>query len=153
MDNQLEEFKKAYEHLQDVRKGFTLFKDNWYAWNYWAQHRAQFSFSDWMDENKLNFDKVSGSKQNYPGVQILRTREEGYRYYSAWVGGQQAMSDAEEEFDELFETLWQSQDSQSNPTFSSGQLGKAIGRSGEELRKFASKKSWYTPRKRKGNQK
>lgn len=154
MDKLLADFAEAYDELQRVREGFTLHKERWYAWNYWAQHaQKQFSFSRWMAENDLEFEDVAGSKTNYPNVDIVRNREEGYRYYSAWRGARKAIEDAETIFDQLFETVCLKRDPQGQLVYTNDELGAAIGRDGEALRKLAAKRSWYQPRGRKGKHK
>lgn len=143
MDNKLVDFALAYTELHEARNGFTPFKEQWYTWNYWAQHtQKEFSFGRWMAEHNLEFEDVSGSKTNYPNVNIIRSKEEGYRYYSAWRGAQKAVEDAEQKFDLLFKEAFSE--------YSKKELGATIGKSAEELRKFAAKKSWYQPRKTKG---
>lgn len=149
MDEQLIDFALVFTEMHYVREGFTSYKQNWYAWNYWAQHQQkEFSFSRWMAENNVEFEDVSGSKTNYPKVKILRNKEEGYRYYSAWRGAQKAKTDAEKKFDEIFENLWEATTPSGKPKYSNEQLGVAIGKTGEELRRYATKRVWYLPRTR-----
>ena len=140
MNTELAQFSLAYTELHYVREGFTLHKERWYAWNYWAQHHGDFSLISWLVENNLEFSDIQ-AKTNYPNADIIRNREEGYKYYSAWRGAKKAVEDAEKRFDVLFEELY--------TKYSNEELGKQIGKSGEQLRKFASKKSWYKPRKKK----
>lgn len=147
MDSKLVAFALAHTELQYVREGFTLYKERWYSWNYWAQHaQKEFSFSRWMAENNLEFEDVAGTKTNYPNIDIVRNREEGYKYYSAWRGAQKAVEDSEKKFDTIFEEIF--------TKYSNEELGKQISKTGEQLQKFAAKKSWYKPRsKRKGTNK
>ncbi len=56
------------------------------------------------------------------------------------VGYKVRNEDAEKRFDVLFEELY--------TKYSNEELGKQIGKTAEQLRKFASKKSWYKPRKK-----
>ena len=140
MNTELAQFSLAYTELHYVREGFTLYKERWYAWNYWAQHHGNFSLITWLIENKLDFKDIQ-AKTNYPNADIIRNREEGYKYYSAWRGAKKAVEDAEKRFDVLFEELY--------TKYSNEELGKQIGKTAEQLRKFASKKSWYKPRKKK----
>ena len=140
MNTELAQFSLAYTELHYVREGFTLYKERWYAWNYWAQHHGNFSLITWLIENKLDFKDIQ-AKTNYPNADIIRNREEGYKYYSAWRGAKKAVEDAEKRFDLLFEELY--------TKYSNEELGKQIGKTAEQLRKFASKKSWYKPRKKK----
>jgi hypothetical protein len=152
MDKLLADFAEAYDDLQRVREGFTLHKERWYAWNYWAQHHGKFSLKEWMNENDLEFSDIQ-AKTNYPEADIVRNREEGYRYYSAWRGAQQAKTDAETTFDRLFEMLWLKRDTQGQLVYSNEELGSVIGKDGDGVRKFAAKRSWYQPRGRKGKHK
>lgn len=140
MNTELAQFSLAYTELHYVREGFTLHKERWYAWNYWAQHHGDFSLISWLVENNLEFSDIQ-AKTNYPNADIIRNREEGYKYYSAWRGAKKAVEDAEKRFDVLFEELY--------TKYSNEELGKQIGKTAEQLRKFASKKSWYKPRKKK----
>lgn len=153
MDEQLSDFALAYKAMCEVREGFTIHKERWYAWNYWAQHHAKFSLKEWLNENNLEFEDIQ-AKTNYPEADILRDREEGYRYYSAWRGAQQAKIDTETKFDKLFEELWEAGTLSGFPKYSNEELGKAIGKTGEELRRYATKRAWYLPRaRRKGTTK
>ncbi len=145
MNTELAQFSLAYTELHYVREGFTLIKERWYAWNYWAQHHGDFSLISWLVENNLEFSDIQ-AKTNYPNADIIRNREEGYKYYSAWRGAKKAVEDAEKRFDVLFEELY--------TKYSNEELGKQISKTAEQLRKFAAKKSWYKPRsKRKGTNK
>lgn len=151
MNNTLEDFKRSYYDVLKARQQFTPIKEQWYSWNYWAQHNQKdFSFGRWMLENNLDFDEVAGSKTHYPEANVIYDREEGYRYYSAWRGGQKAVDDAEETFDLIFKELWEEKTLSNQYVYDNETLGKAIGKSAEELRKFAAKRSWYFPRKTKG---
>lgn len=151
MDNPLTYLGRLHDSLQGTRNGFTIVKQRWYTWNYWAQHHSLFSFDNWMDENGLKFRDIK-AKANYPDADVVYNREEGYRYYSAWRGAQAALDAAEEEFDEQFRRLWEERLPDGQPVYSNEELGKAIGKDGEALRKFAAKRSWYYPRKTKGTQ-
>lgn len=151
MGNELTDFARAHAELQTVRLGFTLIKERWYSWNYWAQHQAPFSFDDWLDENNLRSGNVK-AKTHYPSADITRDREEGYRYYSAWRGAQFALNEAEKAFDSAFKAAWEARTPDGQPAYSNEQLGRVIGKDKEQLRKFASKKSWYQPRTKKGTQ-
>jgi len=142
MNTELAQFSLAYTELHYVREGFTLIKERWYAWNYWAQHHGDFSLISWLVENNLEFSDIQ-AKTNYPNADIIRNREEGYKYYSAWRGAKKAVEDAEKRFDVLFEELY--------TKYSNEELGKQISKTAEQLRKFAAKKSWYKPRNKKRN--
>lgn len=142
MNTELAQFSLAYTELHYVREGFTLIKERWYAWNYWAQHHGDFSLISWLVENSLEFSDIQ-AKTNYPNADIIRNREEGYKYYSAWRGAKKAVEDAEKRFDVLFEELY--------TKYSNEELGKQISKTAEQLRKFAAKKSWYKPRNKKRN--
>lgn len=142
MNTELAQFSLAYTELHYVREGFTLIKERWYAWNYWAQHHGDFSLISWLVENSLEFSDIQ-AKTNYPNADIIRNREEGYKYYSAWRGAKKAVEDAEKRFDLLFEELY--------PKYPNEELGKQISKTAEQLRKFASKKPWYKPRNKKRN--
>jgi len=153
MDNNLANFASSYTHLQGVRAAFTPIKERWYSWNYWAQHHSLFSFDDWMDDCGLKFRQIK-AKGPYPEADVVYDKEYGYRYYSEWRGAQVALDDAEEEFDENFQVLWSSKNSNGEYVYSNEKIGEVIGKTGEQLRKFAAKKSWYKPRsKRKGTNK
>ena len=91
MNTELAQFSLAYTELHYVREGFTLIKERWYAWNYWAQHHGDFSLISWLAENSLEFSDIQ-AKTNYPNADIIRNREEGYKYYSAWRGAKKARS-------------------------------------------------------------
>lgn len=147
MGNKLTDFARAHSDLQTVRLGFTLIKERWYSWNYWAQHHSLFSFDSWMRENNVKFRDIK-AKHHYPGADVVYEREEGYRYYSAWRGAQFALDQAEETFDLAFQKVWEARNPDGQHTYSNEQIGKAIGKDGEALRKFASKRTWYTPRKK-----
>lgn len=151
MDNNLQAFARAEAELQGAINGFTLIKQRWYSWNYWAQHRQKaFAYSTWMSENNLKFEQVSGTKQHYPEADVVYLKDEGYRYYSAWIGAQYARAAAYKKFDEIFKQLWEARDDNGEPLYSNEELGSAIGKTAEELRKFATKRSWHKPRKTKG---
>lgn len=150
MNNTLEDFKRSYYDVPEVRQQFTPIKEQWYSWNYWAQHNQKdFSFGEWMKENNIDYDDVAGTKTYYPDADVLYDRTTGYNYYSAWRGAQQGKEAVEKIFDEIFEELWSAQQD-GQFIYSNSELGEAIGMSGEELRKFASKRSWYFPRGKKG---
>lgn len=143
MANRLADFAEAHLQLKSARAGFTPYKETWYAWNYWAQHNAQFSFSSWMAENNLEFEDVQ-AKARIPEAEVNYDREEGYRYYSAWRGANEAVAAAEQKFEKLFEEVMTSKE------YTPEQIGAAIGKTRDQLLKFAAKKSWYKPsRKRK----
>lgn len=147
MVNLLATFKRTHSDLQTVRLGFTLIKERWYSWNYWAQIHSLFSYDGWMRENKLKFHQVK-AKARYPDADVIYDRETGYEYYEAWRGAQFALDQAEETFDLAFQKVWEARNPDGQHTYSNEQIGKAIGKDGEALRKFASKRTWYTPRKK-----
>lgn len=152
MSNTLQDFTRSHNDLQQARQGFTPIKERWYSWNYWAQHtQKDFSYGRWMAENNLQFEDVAGSKTHYPEAEVIYDRTEGFRYYSAWRGGQEAVKVVEKIFDDKFRELWSARFEDSGDfIYSNSELGAAIGMTAEELRKFASKRSWYFPRKTKG---
>lgn len=146
MDNNIDDFKRAWIDLKGTRSGFTFIKECWYAWNYWAQHHAQFSFKDWMVENNLEFADIQ-AKAHYPGANIRYSRDEGYKYYSAWRGAQHALDDAEKKFDQIFRNVWEARTQGGHlPAYTPKELADAIGKDTEQFRKFAAKRSWYYPR-------
>lgn len=150
MPNDLSSFAEAYKDVQAARQGFPLHKEPWYSWNYWAQHtQKEFSFGRWMAENNLDYDDVAGSKTQYPEAEVTYHRDYGFRYYSAWRGAQTAKQVVEKIFDDIFKELWSAQEDEQF-IYSNSELGEAIGMTGEELRKFAAKRSWYFPRGKKG---
>lgn len=137
---------RAYNDLQQARKDFTPIKERWYTWNYWAQHQqTQFVYGIWMREHDLYYEDVAGSKTNYPKRNILLSRDEGYRYYSAWRGGQKAVDDLEQLFDRLFRDAWETT-RDGKYAYTNTMLGAAVSMTADQLRKFASKRSWYYPR-------
>lgn len=146
-NNLLADLTRAQADLQDARAGFTPYKERWYSWNYWAQHRQKlFSFSSWMAECNVEFEDVAGSKAHYPEADVIYSRGEGYNYYSAWRGAQQAVDDAEKKFDLIFRTMWNARTPSGQPTYSPKELSEALGKDTEQFRKFAAKRSWYKPR-------
>jgi len=147
MAYKLADFAQAHAQLQKARHGFTPIKERWYSWNYWAQIHSLFSYDEWMGEHKVKFHQIK-AKHYYPEADVVYTREEGYRYYSAWRGAQYALDEAEETFDLTFQAMWEARTPRGQPAYSNEVLGKAIGKDGEQLRKFASKRTWYTPRKK-----
>lgn len=149
MIDPLEEFSRADADLIATREGFTDYKECWYSWNYWAQHHSLFSFDEWMREHKLKFHQIK-AKHNYPEADVLYIRSEGYRYYSEWRGAQYALDAAEEKFDTIFQELWEAVDDHGEPLYSNAELGAPLGKNAEQLRKFATKRSWHYPRTMKG---
>lgn len=147
----LEDFTRAYDGVQHARQGFTPIKECWYSWNYWAQHgQKQFSFGAWMRENKLEYEDVVGTKTFYPNAKVTYDRTCGFNYYNAWRGAQKALDDVEQKFDQIFNELYSALTKTFQRAYSNKELGEAIGMSGEQLRKFAAKRSWYFPHKTKG---
>lgn len=150
MDNKLSLFARSYNNVQEAHRSFTPIKERWYSWNYWAQHtQKEFSFGQWMIENELDYDLVAGSKTHYPNAKVIYDRTEGFNYYSAWRGAQQGKQTVEKIFDDIFRELWEARN-EGQFSYSNSALGAAIGMTSEQLRKFATKRSWYFPRKTKG---
>lgn len=147
MANKLAAFTRAHADLQHVRQGFTPIMKCWYTWNYWAQIHSLFSYDEWMKENNLKFHQVK-ARARYLDADVIYARDEGYRYYEAWRGAQYALDAAEETFDTIFQQVWEACNPDGQPTYSNEQIGRAIGKDAEQLRKFASKRTWYTPRKK-----
>lgn len=150
MNKDLVLFQRAFYELRDTREAFTPIKEQWYSWNYWAQHRADFSYSQWMIDCNIWFDEVR-AKFDYPEADVSYERENGHRYLSAWRGARLAVMEAENKFDSIFKKAWKMKSSDGEYLFSNEELGEVIGKDAEQLRKFASKRSWYFPRNKKGN--
>lgn len=140
---------KAYNQLKQLRADFTPMKERWYSWNYWAQHQQkQFSFDLWMEENDLKHKDIYGCKFFYPDCGAIYDRTQGYLYYEAWRGGQIAIENAELIYNHFLQMCWEEQTLEGDYKYLREQIGEAIGRNKDQLRKYISKKSWYKPRKK-----
>lgn len=133
----LETLKDIANRLEAARDGFTLHKERWYSWNYWAkQHREQ--YATWFDSHKdVQLIDILAFWPYECDVKF--DWNEGHRYVSAWKGANKAIADLEKEFDKQLELCEQLR---MQGEYTRADIAEALGRKIGATNKLINTRKW-----------
>lgn len=142
--NDLELLAELWANVKQARQKFTIIKQQWYTWNYWAKKQSW--YGSWMQEHHLGYSQIIAC---YPYKLDMRyDREDGWRYYQAWRGGQQANKDLSRAFHRQLEICELKTDTNGKRAYSRLQIAEALDSNEIAVGRLVSQQPWFTPRRK-----